>query len=108
MVRRAKAAQACQLHGYHSPRPLVIVKHHRVPLGCGGPDLESNWLWVCDTGHRDLHYLMGPIFNGKPMPAGGTAKERATAKLALQEWVAMGKPGDGHAAYGLHAPDVGH
>ena len=109
VVRRKAVAPSCQLHGYHSPKPLVIVKHHVVPLSCGGPDLASNWLMVCDTGHRNLHTLMGPIFNGLPMPTGGTGKERATARLALQRWIELGKPGDPHGAYGLapHPPAGG-
>lgn len=102
--RHAQVQSTCQLHGYHSPRPLVIVKHHIVPLGCGGPDTPDNWLMVCDTGHRNLHTLMGPLFDGGPLPSGGTQTERATAKDALTRWIAAGKPGNPHAAYGLTHP----
>lgn len=94
--------RTCQLHGYHSPKPLVIVKHHVQPLGMLGPDDESNWMYVCDTGHRNIHTLMGPLVNKGVMPAGGTRTERAAAQAGYDKWVAAGKPGNSHAAYGLH------
>lgn len=95
-------APVCQLHARHTPTPLVIIKHHVIPLGMGGPDLASNWAWCCDTGHRNVHTLMGPIANGKPMPARGTASERALAQAGYDGWVALGRPGDPHSAYGAH------
>lgn len=100
------AVQGCELHGAHIPKPLVIVKHHGVPLGCGGWDTPDNWVFCCDTGHRNLHALIGPLFNDDPMPKGGTRRERAAALDAHARWVAMGKPGSPHAAYGLHGPEI--
>ena len=104
-VRRKTApAPSCQLHGYHSPKPLWIERHHIQPLGMGGPDVAANWLSCCPTGHFNIHALMGPLANGKPMPSGGTTSERAYAQRGVDAWVAAGKPGDPHAAYGLHRP----
>lgn len=97
-------AQTCQLHKTHSPRPLVIVKHHIQPLGMGGADNESNWVYVCDTGHRNIHTLMGPLANKGVQPTKGTVVERAYAVEGYQRWVSSGKPGDPHAAYGLVHP----
>jgi hypothetical protein len=42
------AKQPCEVHRYHSPKPLVIVKHHLVPLSCGGWDTRDNYVYVCD------------------------------------------------------------
>ena len=109
MIRhRAQAPPTCQLHGYHIPKPLWIERHHVQPLGMLGPDEPGNWLWCCPTGHYDIHALLGPLANGKGMPKGGTASERAAAKRGYDMWVAAGKPGNPAAAYGLHAPNVGN
>lgn len=89
----------CQVHRRHSPKPLIIVKHHIQPRGMGGSDDPGNWLYVCDTGHRNIHTLMGPLANGMPMPRGGTSKERDYALLGYQRWVQAGRPGSAHAAY---------
>lgn len=97
----APAEHPCQLHGSHRPEPLVIVKHHVQPLGMGGPDEPGNWAWTCDTGHRNVHTLMGPLANDGAMPAGGTRAERALAREGFDRWVAAGKPGNPHAAYGV-------
>jgi hypothetical protein len=102
------AKQPCEVHRYHSPKPLVIVKHHLVPLSCGGWDTRDNYVYVCDSGHRNLHHLIGALYNDDPMPKGGTRMERALAKDSYARWVAMGKPGNRHGAYGLHAPDAPH
>jgi hypothetical protein len=91
----------CQLHGSHRPPPLVTVKHHVQPLGMGGPDDPTNWLWTCDTGHRNVHALLGPLANGGVMPAGGTRTERAAAARGFAAWVRAGRPGNPHAAWAL-------
>lgn len=98
------SAQPCQLHKTHSPKPLVIVKHHVQPLGMGGADSPENWLYVCDTGHRNVHTLMGPLANEGKMASGGTKSERAAAQEGYDKWVAAGKPGNPHSAYGLVHP----
>jgi hypothetical protein len=98
------ATNPCQLHKDHRPRPLVIVRHHVQPLGMGGPDDESNWLDACDTGHRNVHTILGPMCQDGPGfgKAGrrGTASERAAARRGFEAWVAAGRPGNPHAAFG--------
>ncbi len=93
--------QRCQLHTRHVPAPLWIERHHIQPLGMGGPDEADNWLWCCPTGHFNIHALMGPAANGQAMPAGGTLLERRYALAGIDKWVAAGKPGSPHAAYGI-------
>lgn len=94
--------RACELHASHRPKPLAIVKHHIQPLGMGGPDEASNWLFCCDTGRRNIHTLMGPLANHGAEPITGTASERAAAIDGYNRWVAAGRPGNPHAAYGIH------
>jgi hypothetical protein len=96
----------CQLHVTHRPTPLVTVKHHVQPLGMGGPDDPGNWLWTCDTGHRNVHALLGPLANRGAMPVGGTRTERAAAQAGFDRWVAAGRPGNPHAAYALTRGEV--
>lgn len=91
----------CQLHATHRPAALVTVKHHVQPLGMGGADDPGNWSWVCDTGHRNVHTLMGPLANDGAMPPGGTRTERALARAGVDRWIAAGRPGNPHAAYGV-------
>ena len=100
------AQHPCQLHVTHRPEPLVIVRHHIVPLGMAGPDEPGNWLNCCDTGHRSLHTLLGPMCQPGAgfgvLPALRCAmSEKHWAREAFERWVGMGKPGNPHAAYGM-------
>jgi hypothetical protein len=100
----------CELHGTHRPEPLVIVRHHIVPLGMDGPDEPENWLWTCDTGHRNVHTLLGPMCQkDKPTwgvlpPHVGSKSEQRYAREGYERWVGMGCPGNAHAAYALVHP----
>lgn len=97
--------EGCFLHADHGEaEPLILVVHHVQPRGMGGKDVASNRARVCDTGHRNVHTLLGKLANGYPMPAGGTASERALAQEGYDRWVTAGRPGDPHAAYALHPP----
>jgi hypothetical protein len=103
------AVHPCELHRTHRPEPLVIVKHHIVPLGMDGPDAAGNWLWCCDTGHRNIHTLMGPMCQrSKPtwgvLGDGGSRTERHYAREGFERWVKLGEPGNAHAAYALVHP----
>jgi len=96
----------CQLHKTHQPPALISVKHHVQPQGMGGPDVPENWAYVCDTGHRNVHTLLGPMCNVKSPAYGlparqGTRSERALALRGFEAWVAAGRPGNAHSAYGL-------
>lgn len=97
----------CELHTGHRPKALITVKHHLQPLGMGGPDVPGNWLWTCDTGHRNVHALLGPLANDGVMPKGGTRSERAAAAAGFTRWVEAGRPGNAHAGYGVAGVDPG-
>jgi hypothetical protein len=101
------AKHPCVLHGTHRPEPLITIRHHIVPLGMGGPNEPGNWLDCCDTGHRNLHTLLGPMCQkgtpgwGTLPPHTGARAEQHWAREAFERWVGMGCPGNPHAAYGL-------
>lgn len=67
----------------------------------GGPDVLSNKKRVCPTGHGNIHAAMAAIVFGKPLP-NVHRSELALAQEGYDRWVAAGKPGNPHAAYGLH------
>jgi len=67
----------------------------------GGPDVPGNRIAVCDTGHRNIHTLMGPLAVHGTQPTLGNFLEREYAIRGVNEWIADGKPGNPHAAYGL-------
>lgn len=99
----ATPIETCALHRSHGDAiPLILVTHHIQPLGMGGADAPSNRVRVCDNGHRNVHHLMGQLANHDVMPNGGNQSERDLAALGVKLWIAAGRPGDPHAAYGLH------
>lgn len=83
----------CQVHRVHRPRPLRTVWHHIQPLAMHGDDIDSNKVAVCDTGHFDIHRLLGDLIRAGVMRRGGTRTERALARRGYDAWVAAGKPG---------------
>ena len=48
----------CYLHEYHSPEVASFDEHHAIPRYYGGPDIPSNIVVVCPTGHRNVHTLL--------------------------------------------------
>lgn len=52
------AGQDCECVAYHSPVPGHLVRHHIIPLSYGGPDTESNVVWLCPTAHGNVHKLL--------------------------------------------------
>jgi hypothetical protein len=48
----------CQVHHTHYPRSHVNEIHHVWPLGYHGPNVSSNTVVVCATGHNSIHHLL--------------------------------------------------
>ena len=46
----------CQCCTKHVPAPRRTVIHHILPLSWGGPDIPSNKIVLCDTGHYIVHW----------------------------------------------------
>ena len=96
-------ADGCDVHGYHSPKPLRIVPHHIQPLGMNGPDVPANRVNTCDTGHFNIHRLLDDLLHdGLMRVRGGTRRERQLARQGFDAWVATGRPG--HPVYQLEQP----
>ena len=82
----------CRVHKAHKPEPLRVVRHQIWPIGMGGPDDDENKLDICDTGHYNVHVIIGLIILGRSMPYGHQA-EKKIAITGYSEWVRAGKPG---------------
>lgn len=48
----------CAAHRFHSPRPQTLDVHHVFPKGLGGPDISANEVYLCQTGHANVHRLL--------------------------------------------------
>lgn len=55
----------CVLHAYHSPEVTSYDVHHAIPVSMGGPDIASNRVVVCPTGHRNVHVCIQSMIRGK-------------------------------------------
>lgn len=81
----------CAVHGWHRPPVRETVLHHKWPKGMGGPDVMTNIVRVCPTGHSNIHRAIRAIIRGvKPV---GTRAELVLARYAVDEWTKAGKPG---------------
>jgi len=85
---------ACTVHNSHYPTPLRTVTHHIQPLAMGGHDVPANRVQACDTGHYNIHRLLGDLIEHGKMRVGGARKERALAQQGFDAWIAAGKPGN--------------
>jgi len=90
----------CALHKDHgSARPITGVVHHVQPRGAGGPDVESNRVHICPTGHYNVHAVMWEMVNDRPAPHCAKT-ELAMARRGIAAWEAAGRPGSVHAFMG--------
>lgn len=86
----------CQGHAYHSPRPQHLDSHHVIPSAWDGPDVRSNLVSLCPTGHRNVHYLLDSYVRAHGEPSWVVRRsfgpgERA---LAARAWAAaLASPG---------------
>lgn len=90
----------CLVHGSHRPEVITPHDHHIQPLGMGGPDVATNIVTICPTGHGNVHAALAAIVFGHEMPK-VTRRERELAQAGFDAWVRAGRPGNPHAAYGL-------
>lgn len=78
---------SCTVHNEHRPKPLRTVHHHIWPQEFGGPTVPENLVWICDTGHYNVHAILaelvktGNLGNLASLP-GGTS-EKALAVLGF-------------------------
>lgn len=91
----------CEIHGDHRPEPITLHTHHIQPLGMLGPNIPSNKVRVCPTGHFNIHAVLAALVFGHDIPR-SSRHERHLAEVGFQMWVDAGRPGSPHAAYGIH------
>lgn len=86
---------SCVVHRTHNPQPLRTVLHHIQPLAMAGANDPANEVEICDTGHYNVHRLLGDLIrsDGAAMRKGGTHAERDLARAGWAAWVKAGKPG---------------
>jgi hypothetical protein len=78
----------CEVHARHSPASHVNEHHHVWPQGVGGPSVKENMVWVCATGHNNIHKLLALLVKkGSLAPAdvrGYHPQEIRLARLGYQ------------------------
>lgn len=57
-ARLTPTTAQCVVHGVHRPTSHVQENHHIWPQGLGGPNVAENLVYVCATGHNNIHRLM--------------------------------------------------
>lgn len=60
----------CLCRATHSPHPLELNEHHILPLAMGGPDVPSNRVFICPTGHANVHELLRHMLRDGPLTWG--------------------------------------
>lgn len=61
----ADVAHSCLCVKKHQPNNLIVHQHHIHPVGQGGPDVGWNRVWLCPTGHYNVHYLLDAMLKNK-------------------------------------------
>lgn len=75
----------CHCQAQHRPEPLELERHHVWPLGMGGPDVESNVVWVCPTTHTNTHELLRHMMKAGPLTWGevGSMYDQQVSRYAF-------------------------
>jgi hypothetical protein len=81
----------CEVHLTHTPHMALGDEHHVWPKGLGGPDIPSNIVTVCPTGHRNIHQLLEEFALYKGVPPWDVLKRWGVEerKLAALGWKRM-------------------
>lgn len=72
----------------HRPTTLEIIKHHIIPIYCGGLDMEENSTHICDNTHRNVHEIHRPMWALKRVLSREIGQPWFSYRLAVQgiEW----------------------
>jgi hypothetical protein len=78
----------CELHRYHSPLPVLLVKHHVRPVSWGGiAGTNTRLAVVCPTGHWDVHSALDAMFHAGSFEAVDHRHYGpSTWELAIEGW----------------------
>jgi hypothetical protein len=80
----------CVLHRIHLPRPVRTHKHHVFPkylqIRKYGQIRDKELVYVCATGHDDVHAAIEALLLSRPIPRGVGQKEWQMATEAVQRY----------------------
>lgn len=90
-MKETATTAMCEVHGYHAPRSHVQEHHHVWPQGLGGPTVAANLVWVCATGHNNIHRLLALMTaHGGDLPRSATQgfarREIELAAMGYRRW----------------------
>lgn len=74
---------SCEVHRVHLPRSHVQEYHHVWPQALGGPTVPANMVWLCATGHNNVHRLMARLIATRGQLTAADRKGYARAEIAL-------------------------
>jgi hypothetical protein len=82
--------KVCTVHAAHRPHVSMPDVHHIWPKGWGGPDIPSNTVVVCPTGHRNVHELLNAWVRSQGRPPIEIERHYALSERRLAEagWTA--------------------
>lgn len=83
----------CTVHGSHRPPVLQTEVHHIWPKAMGGPDVPTNRVNVCPTGHANIHVNIRRLVKDERAVLLGARSERVLARQGVAAWVQAGRPG---------------
>lgn len=55
---RPAGRPACRCSKVHHPDPTELHGHHVIPRYLGGADTPENLIWLCPTGHSNVHEMI--------------------------------------------------
>lgn len=62
--------RTCKCVTEHRPHPLELNLHHVLPLYLGGPDVDTNKVWLCPSAHVSVHELLRLMMRVGPLTWG--------------------------------------
>lgn len=68
MTSPVRTSKPCTAHRHHTPRSHINEIHHVWPKGDNGPDIPSNRVVLCATGHNNVHSLLDEFRKAKGDP----------------------------------------
>ncbi len=80
--------QVCRCVADHRPKVVELHRHHILPLYLGGPDVESNVVWICPNTHTATHELLRLYLKGGVKPLGEVVNDFPVLarELAAEGW----------------------
>lgn len=72
----------------HRPAVVELDRHHILPLYLGGPDVDSNVVWICPNTHRAAHEALRLLLKGATDLSEFPRRARDLARDGYARWKA--------------------